>query len=395
MKKSLIALAFGTLALGIAEFVMMGILPDIASDLHVSIAEAGHLISAYALGVCVGAPMLILARKHPLKRILLVLVAVIMAGNVCAALAPNFWTLMAARFVSGLPHGAYFGVGSIAAEKLADKGKDSEAVSIMIAGMTIANLLGVPLGTALSSMLSWRVTFLLVGCWGMIVLYYIWRWIPPVENLPDTGFRGQFRFLRSPAPWLLIFATMLGNGGVFCWYSYVSPMLVHVSGFSPDRLTLLMILAGFGMVVGNLTGGRLSDRFTPGRVAAVSQGSIFVILLLLFFTAHTAWLGALLMCLCTAGRRIEPAANSVDPLLQRRRNARRRKRAGSIQSRKRHRSLLRRIAAGCGIGIPVSGFGRSAFRPGRFRPADRIPPQIRTESVNRAEDERSVFDMCL
>ena len=111
MKKSLIALAFGTLALGIAEFVMMGILPDIASDLHVSIAEAGHLISAYALGVCVGAPMLILARKHPLKRILLVLVAVIMAGNVCAALAPNFWTLMAARFVSGLPHGAYFGVG--------------------------------------------------------------------------------------------------------------------------------------------------------------------------------------------------------------------------------------------------------------------------------------------
>ena len=301
MKKSLIALAFGTLALGIAEFVMMGILPDIASDLHVSIAEAGHLISAYALGVCVGAPMLILARKHPLKRILLVLVAVIMAGNVCAALAPNFWTLMAARFVSGLPHGAYFGVGSIAAEKLADKGKDSEAVSIMIAGMTTANLLGVPLGTALSSMLSWRVTFLLVGCWGMIVLYYIWRWIPPVENLPDTGFRGQFRFLRSPAPWLLIFATMLGNGGVFCWYSYVSPMLVHVSGFSPDRLTLLMILAGFGMVVGNLTGGRLSDRFTPGRVAAVSQGSIFVILLLLFFTAHTAWLGALLMCLCTAG----------------------------------------------------------------------------------------------
>ena len=127
MKKSLIALAFGTLALGIAEFVMMGILPDIASDLHVSIAEAGHLISAYALGVCVGAPMLILARKHPLKRILLVLVAVIMAGNVCAALAPNFWTLMAARFVSGLPHGAYFGVGSITAEKLADKRKGSEA----------------------------------------------------------------------------------------------------------------------------------------------------------------------------------------------------------------------------------------------------------------------------
>lgn len=301
MKKSLIALAFGTLALGIAEFVMMGILPDVASDLHVSIAEAGHLISAYALGVCVGAPMLILARKYPLKRILLVLVAVIMAGNVCAALAPNYWMLMSARFISGLPHGAYFGVGSIVAEKLADKGKGSEAVSIMIAGMTIANLLGVPLGTALSSMLSWRVTFLLVGCWGMIVLYYIWRWIPQVENMPDTGFRGQFRFLRSPAPWLLIIATMLGNGGVFCWYSYISPLLTHVSGFSSESLTPLMMLAGFGMVVGNLTGGRLADRYTPGRVAAGSQGTICVILLLLFFFAQTAWLSALLMCLCTAG----------------------------------------------------------------------------------------------
>ena len=395
MKKSLIALAFGTLALGIAEFVIMGILPDIASDLHVSIAEAGHLISAYALGVCVGAPMLILARKHPLKRILLVLVAVIMAGNVCAALAPNFWTLMAARFVSGLPHGAYFGVGSIAAEKLADKGKGSEAVSIMIAGMTIANLLGVPLGTALSSMLSWRVTFLLVGCWGMIVLYYIWRWIPPVENLPDTGFRGQFRFLRSPAPWLLIFATMLGNGGVFCWYSYVSPMLVHVSGFSPDRLTLLMMLAGFGMVVGNLTGGRRPVHSGPGRrrFAGIDLRNLAVAVL--HRTYGLARRTADVSVHRRTVRRIEPAANSVDPLLQRRRNARRRKRAGSIQSRKRHRSLLRRIAAGSGIGIPVSGFGRSAFRPGRFRPADRIPPQIRTESVNRAEDEKSVFGMCL
>ena len=153
MKKSLIALAFGTLGLGIAEFVMMGILPDIAKDLGVSIPMAGHLISAYALGVCVGAPALILARKHPLKHILLVLVAIIMVGNICAAAAPNYWVLLIARFVSGLPHGAYFGVGSIVAERLADKGKGSEAVSIMIAGMTIANLFGVPLGTSLSSAL--------------------------------------------------------------------------------------------------------------------------------------------------------------------------------------------------------------------------------------------------
>ena len=301
MKKSLIALAFGTLGLGIAEFVMMGILPDVAKALNISIATAGHLISAYAIGVCVGAPLLIIARKYPLKNILLVLVSMIMLGNIIAASAPNYWILMLGRFISGLPHGAYFGVGSIVAEKLADKGKGSEAVSIMIAGMTVANLFGVPLGTSLSAAISWRMTFLLVGVWGVLILYYIWRWVPQVEKLPDTGFKGQFRFLKSPAPWLILGATMLGNGGVFCWYSYINPLLTHVSGFRPESITLLMVLAGFGMVVGNLVSGRLSDRFTPGRVAAFTQGSLSILLLLIYFLASISWLSVILMCLCTAG----------------------------------------------------------------------------------------------
>lgn len=301
MKKSLIALAFGTLGLGMAEFVMMGILPDVATDLGISIPMAGHFISAYALGVCVGAPILTLARKHPLKRILLVLVALIMVGNICAAMAPNYWVLLLARFISGLPHGAYFGVGSIMAEKLADKGKGSEAVSIMIAGMTIANLFGVPLGTSLSTMLSWRVTFLLVGCWGVVILYYIWRWVPQVEGLKDIGFKGQFRFLKTPAPWLILGATALGNGGVFCWYSYINPLLTNVSGFSAESITPLMILAGFGMVMGNLISGRLSDRYTPGCVGTVSLAIICIMLLLIFFLSPYAWLSALLMCLCAAG----------------------------------------------------------------------------------------------
>ena len=301
MKKSLIALAFGTLGLGIAEFVMMGILPDVAKDLGISIPTAGHFISAYALGVCVGAPVLTLARKYPLKHILLVLVTVIMIGNICAATAPNYWVLLAARFISGLPHRAYFGVGSIVAEKLADKGKGSEAVSIMIAGMTIANLFGVPLGTSLSTMLSWRATFLLVGIWGIVILYYIWRWVPHVEGLKDTGFKGQFRFLRTPAPWLILGATALGNGGVFCWYSYINPMLTNVSGFSAESITPLMILAGFGMVVGNLISGRLSDRYTPGKIGTAAQALICIMLLLILFLSPYKWAAALLMCLCTAG----------------------------------------------------------------------------------------------
>ena len=301
MKKSLIALAFGTLALGIAEFTMMGILPYVAADLGISIPVAGHFISAYALGVCGGAPILILARKCPLKKILLALVALVVIGNLCAAVSPNYWVLLAGRFVSGLPHGAYFGVASIVAGKLADEGKGSEAVSIMIAGMTVANLFGVPLGTSLSHMLSWRVTFLLVAGWSIIVFYYIWRWVPVVPGLEDTGFKGQFRFLKKPAPWLILGATALGNGGVFCWYSYINPLLTQVSGFSEESITALMVLAGFGMVAGNLVSGRMSDRYTPGRVGTVVQGGICLILLSIFFLSPNPWCSAILMALCTAG----------------------------------------------------------------------------------------------
>ena len=237
MKKSLIALAFGTLGLGIAEFVMMGILPDVARDLKISIPAAGHFISAYALGVCVGAPVLTLARKYPLKHILLVLVTLIMVGNICAALSPNYWMLLIS------PSSPDFLTEPISGSVLSSrkgspiKARVQKSVSIMIAGMTIANLFGVPLGTSLSTMLSWRATFLLVGLWGIVILYYIWRWVPQVEGLKDTGFKGQFRFLKTPAPWLILGATALGNGGVFCWYSYINPMLTHISGFSAESIT--------------------------------------------------------------------------------------------------------------------------------------------------------------
>ena len=301
MKKSLIALAFGTLGLGIAEFTMMGILPYVAADLDISIPTAGHFISAYALGVCFGAPILLWARRYPLKHILLGLMALMMVGNLCASVSTSYWMLLAARFISGLPHGAYFGVASIVASRLADEGRGAEAVSIMVAGMTVANLFGVPLGTSLSHLLSWRVTFLLVGLWSVIVLYYIWRWVPHVQGLQDTGFKGQFRFLRRPAPWLVLGATALGNGGVFCWYSYINPLLTDVSGFSSESITSLMVLAGFGMVAGNLISGRLSDRYTPGRVAMTVQGALCAILLLIFLLSSNPWCSALLMTLCTAG----------------------------------------------------------------------------------------------
>lgn len=192
MKKSLTALAFGTLGLGIAEFVMMGILPDVAKDLHISIPQAGHFISAYALGVCVGAPgMVLVARTRPLKHILLGLMVIYICGNLCAAASVNYWMMLMMRFISGLPHGAFFGVGSIVAERVADKGKSSQAVALMVSGMTIANLFGVPLGTFMSNIMSWRIPFLFNGSMGTdyFVLY--------LEMGSFTACFARYRFERT------------------------------------------------------------------------------------------------------------------------------------------------------------------------------------------------------
>lgn len=299
MKKSLVALAFGTLALGIAEFVMMGILPDVSRYFNVSIPTAGHCISAYALGVCCGAPLLVVFHKYPLKHLLLFLACLILFGAALSASAQSFLMLVIARFVSGLPHGAYFGVASIVAVKLADEAHKTSAVSIMVAGMTVANLFGVPLATALSSHISWRFPFFLLMFISIIVIYYIWKWVPSVGALPNEGFKHQFAFLRHGAPWLILAATMLGNGGIFCWYSYVSPLLTSVGGFPHDALSALMIAAGFGMVAGNLISGRLCDHHRPGHVAAVTQITAISALLLIFFFAEYGWISAMLMVICT------------------------------------------------------------------------------------------------
>jgi DHA1 family arabinose polymer transporter-like MFS transporter len=286
MKKSLAALAFGTLGLGMSEYVMMGILPGVASSLGVDIPRAGYLISAYALGVCFGAPLTVIAaRKQPLKRILLALGAIFFAGNLFSALAPAYHFLVLARFIAGLPHGAYFGVGALAAGRLAEPGKEASAVAAMISGITVANLIGVPLGTFVSQVLSWRASYGIVCLWALAALAALFFWIPYLAPLPDTGFKGQFRFLAKPGPWLLIAATALGNGGVFCWYSYISPLMTGVSGFKAQSVTWIMILAGLGMVAGNAAAGRLSDRFGPARVALSTQVLITLALGLVFFFA--------------------------------------------------------------------------------------------------------------
>lgn len=277
MPRHLLALALGTLSLGIAEFSMMSILSNVAESLAVSIPEAGHFISAYALGVCAGvAVMVVAARGIALSRMLYILAGLIFAGNLFAALAFDYWSMLAARFIAGLPHGAYFGVGAIVATSLAAPGQASRDVCLMVTGMTIANLVGVPLGSFLAWSLSWRATFAVVACAALLLILALRLWMPHVPVLPNKGFRAQFRFLGHLTPWLVLGAIGLGNGGFFACYSYVNPIMETVAGVPASLMSAVIALAGFGMVAGNLLSARLAGRFSDQALACSGQCVLFL-----------------------------------------------------------------------------------------------------------------------
>lgn len=290
----------GTFALGISEFLMMGILGNISDSLGVSITAAGHLISAYATGVCVGAPALLFFRKTPLKKIMMALAGLIAIGNLLAFLSSGYWMLMAARFISGLPHGAYFGVGAIVARRLAKPGHEVGAVSFMIGGMTIATLAGVPLGTFITNTLSWRYAFLVVAVCGVATYLAIRQLVPDVGKLEDMGFKGQFHFLRTLPPWLIFGGVIFGQIGFYCWYSYIDPQLTEVAGFSTSALSWLMILAGLGMFAGNSIVGMLGSRFKPSSLAATVELIGIPVLILFYFFASDQIAAVVLMMMGTA-----------------------------------------------------------------------------------------------
>lgn len=300
MTKSLISLSLGTFALGIAEFTMMGILGDLARDLDVSIVDAGHLISAYATGVAVGAPMLILLRRRPLRNLLLLLAAMIAIGNAAAALSPNFITLLLSRFISGLPHGAFFGAGAIVCTRLAGPGHGAAAVAVMVGGMTVANVVGVPAATFVSNAFSWRIAFALVSFFGLLTYLCIRAWLPAIAPLPDTGLKGQFQFLKSLGPWLIYTGVFFGQMSVYCYFSYVEPVMTQETGFAPADMTWIMVLAGAGMVMGNLVAGRLADRYGAARTSGWIAVAILLIMPAIFFCAHYKIPSVILLVLATA-----------------------------------------------------------------------------------------------
>lgn len=288
MKKKLLPLALGGLGIGTTEFVMMGLLPDVAREFSISIPEAGHMISAYALGVMVGAPLLVAgtSRMAP-KTILLGLMLLFTIFNTLSAFAPSDTILLLSRFMSGLPHGAFFGVGSVVASRLADKGKQAQAISLMFSGLTIANLLTVPLGTYIGHTFSWRFTFGGIGLIGLVTMLAVYFVLPALPASRTSNIRSELKVFSRLDPWLIFLITAIGTGGLFCWISYIAPLMTEVSGFSASMVPYILMVAGLGMFVGNLVGGRLADRLKPLTACIVLLVAMSVTLMLIFFFSES------------------------------------------------------------------------------------------------------------
>ncbi|WHM33285.1 MFS transporter [Streptomyces sp. BPPL-273] len=268
MPLALLALAVGAFGIGTTEFVMMGLLPDVADDLNISIPTAGHLVSAYALGVVIGAPLLAAATTRMSRRsVLIALMALFVLGNALSAVAPGEISLLAARFVSGLPHGAFFGVGAVVATGMVAPERKARSVSLMFLGLTVANIVGVPAATAMGQALGWRATFLGVSAIGVAAIAALAVLIPR-ENAPApaAGLRGELAALRSLPVWLALGTTVAGFGALFAAYSYITPMLTDAAGFADASVTLLLALFGVGATAGNLLGGRLADHSLRGTL---------------------------------------------------------------------------------------------------------------------------------
>jgi len=280
IKKSLAPLALGGFGIGMTEFVMMGILPDIAGGLHITIPQAGYLITAYALGVVVGAPTLVsLVAGRPPRSVLVWFMLMFAVFNAMSAFAPNFEIMMASRFLAGLPHGAFFGVGAIVATRLADPGKVAAAVASMFTGLTLANVIGVPLGTWIGHTIDWRLVFLIVAAIGLLTMVSLHKWVPFIEPRKRTGILQDLRIFRKADLWLALGIVSIGTGGFFAWFSYIAPLLTDVTRFESTTIPLIMTVVGVGMTVGVQMGGRLADRFHPLPAVLILLVSMTLLLL--------------------------------------------------------------------------------------------------------------------
>jgi DHA1 family arabinose polymer transporter-like MFS transporter len=300
-KTSLITLCLGGISLGMTEFMMMGVLPDVAKSLAISIPAAGNLIAIYALGVIIGAPVMVgILGKYPPKKVLIGLMLCVAFGNILFSLAPTYGLLLAARFLVGLPHGAFFGIGAVVASKLADPGSEAKSVSVMFAGLTIANIIGVPLGTFIGHNLDWRISFVIIAAMAVITALSIHKWLPALSSQSDVKFADSLKVFKKPELWIIVGISAIGTGGLFAWISYIAPLMTEVAHFDSNMITPIMVIAGLGMAVGNFAGGRLADRFSPLRTTSYLLLAMVIVLVMVALLSQFK-IAALLLTFITGG----------------------------------------------------------------------------------------------
>jgi len=278
MPLAVYALTAGAFGIGTTEFVIMGLLLQVAGDFGVTVSAAGLLISGYALGVFVGAPVLTLAtRRLPRKTLLVALMVIFTIGNVACALAPSYGALMAARVVTSLAHGTFFGVGAVVATGLVGPDRKASAIAVMFTGLTIATLLGVPFGAWLGLHFGWRATFWAVAAIGVLASLVLARLVPRVAEAEPVPLARELAVLGRPQVLLGLLMTVLGYAGVFVVFTYIQPMLTEITGFPEAAVSPILLVFGVGLAVGNLAGGRLADR----RPAAALVGTLVALAVVL------------------------------------------------------------------------------------------------------------------
>ncbi len=290
MPLALLALAICAFAIGTTEFVATGLLPDFVQDFQISIPQAGYITMGYALGVVISAPIFtLLLLRFNRKKVLIFLLLLFIGGSLLSALAAGFNQLMLGRIVSSLCHGAFFGIGSVVATRLVAPNKQASAIALMFSGLTLANVVGVPLGTLFGQSLGWRSAFWAIAVLGLVGLIGLWRLVPAqeVERVSVKGELGEF---RKPRLWLALMVTAAGFSGLFAMFAYIAPLVVEIAGFAPSSLAWVLALFGVGLVVGNLVSGRLADRYLKQTLLGM-LALLMLLLLLLTLSVHSpGWL---------------------------------------------------------------------------------------------------------
>ena len=286
MSLPLIALALAAFGIGTTEFVIMGLLLDVSRDLSVTVPQAGMLVSGYALGVALGSPILgIATARMPRRQVLLLLMGIFIAGNFYCAIAPDYWSLMAARILTSFCHGAFFGLGAVVAGEVVAPHRQASAIAMMFAGLTIANILGVPFGTALGQAFGWRSTFYAVTGIGVVAAIALWAWLPHNLTVATGSLMREVRSLARLQVYLAMLLSVLASASLFSVLTYIAPILERVTHVTPEVVTYVLLVFGVGLTVGNFVGGRLADR---RLMATVVGGFVAVAAILTVFGLVTS-----------------------------------------------------------------------------------------------------------